>query len=361
MTIAKDHSVYIIAEAGVNHNGDKDLALALIDVAADAGADAVKFQTFSAALLASARAPKADYQKRTTCAVESQQAMLKKLELPTEWHFELQAYARSKGVEFLSTAFDSSSLAFLTTMDLPFFKVPSGELTNGPLLWQFARTGKPLVLSTGMATLSDVEQALAVVAHGLAFSEEPANMEEVWNCWSVARNRERLSGHVTLLHCTSEYPTPPHEVNLRAMDTLKAFGLSVGYSDHTEGCLIPAAAVARGAVVIEKHFTLDRTMEGPDHKASLEPAELAQMVAQIRMLELALGDACKVPQINELKVRKAARQQVVAARDIARGVVITRADLTTARSGAGLAPTELWGLVGSISCRNFLVGESIEK
>ncbi|MEJ5864139.1 N-acetylneuraminate synthase [Pseudomonas farsensis] len=361
MNSAKAPSVYIIAEAGVNHNGEKDLALALIDVAAAAGADAVKFQTFNASLLATARAPKADYQTRTTCADESQLAMLKKLELPRSWHLELQAYARVKGIEFLSTAFDVPSLEFLGSMDLPFFKVPSGELTNGPLLWQFARTGKPLVLSTGMATLGEVEQALAVVAHGLAFEEEPASMDEVWNNWSLAASRERLQGHVTLLHCTSEYPTPPTEVNLKAMDTLRAFNLPVGYSDHTEGCLIPVAAVARGAVMIEKHFTLDRAMEGPDHKASLEPGELAQMVEQIRALQVVLGDGVKVPQVNELKVRKVARQQVVASRDIAKGAILTREDLTTARSGSGLPATDLWALVGTISQRAFSAGELLER
>lgn len=361
MQSSNTNAVYIIAEAGVNHNGERDLAFALVDAAAAAGADAVKFQTFDADRLASKTAPKASYQKQSTDASESQLAMLKKLELPRNWHFELQAYARSKGIEFLSTAFDIGSLAFLCEMDLPFFKVPSGELTNGPLLWHFAHTGKPLVLSTGMATMSEVEQGLAIVAHALASATEPADMDEVWRCWSSPQNRHRLQGHITLLHCTSQYPTPAHEVNLRAMDTLKSFGLAVGYSDHTEGCLIPAAAVARGATVIEKHFTLDRSMPGPDHKASLEPAELKIMVAQIRALQLALGDPCKAPQSSEWDTRKAARQQVVAAREIAAGAIISRDDLTTARSGSGLPPTALWELVGSTSRRAFVAGEIIEK
>lgn len=356
------NSVYIIAEAGVNHNGERDLAFALVDAAAEAGADAVKFQTFDAARLASKHAPKAAYQKKSTDESESQLAMLKKLELPRSWHSELQRYARQNDIEFLSTAFDSESLDFLVNLGMPLFKVPSGELTNGPLLWQFARTGKKLILSTGMATLSEVEQGLAIVAHALEYGREPADMDEVWRCWGQSESRQRLQGHVTLLHCTSQYPTPWSEVNLRAMDTLaSAFALEVGYSDHTEGCLIPVAAVARGAKVIEKHFTLDRLMPGPDHKASLEPDELEYMVSQIRALELAMGDGCKAPQPSEWDTRKAARQQVVAARDISAGAVISKDDLTTARSGSGLPPTALWGLVGTRSQRAFQVGEIIEQ
>ncbi len=355
-----DH-VYIIAEAGVNHNGQRDLAFALVDAAAEAGADAVKFQTFDAAKLASKSAPKAAYQKQSTDAAESQLAMLRKLELPREWHSGLQAHARQKGIEFLSTAFDTDSLAFLVDLGMPLFKIPSGELTNGPLLWQFARTGKPLVLSTGMATLSEVEQGLAIVAHALSAETEPDSIDDVWRSWSRADWRARLHGHVTLLHCTSQYPTPFAEVNLRGMDTLaQAFGLSVGYSDHTEGILIPVAAVARGAKIIEKHFTLDRSLPGPDHKASLEPAELTQMVRDIRALQAALGDGGKTPQPSEWDTRQAARQQVVAARDIAAGSVLARADLSTARCGSGLPPTALWGLVGQRTERAYVAGDVIE-
>lgn len=355
-----DH-VYIIAEAGVNHNGQRDLAFALVDAAAEAGADAVKFQTFDAAKLASKSAPKAAYQKQSTDAAESQLAMLRKLELPREWHSGLQAHARQKGIEFLSTAFDTDSLAFLVDLGMPLFKIPSGELTNGPLLWQFARTGKPLVLSTGMATLSEVEQGLAIVAHALSAETEPASIDDVWRSWSRADWRARLHGHVTLLHCTSQYPTPFAEVNLRGMDTLaQAFGLPVGYSDHTEGILIPVAAVARGAKIIEKHFTLDRSLPGPDHKASLEPAELTQMVRDIRALQAALGDGGKTPQPSEWDTRQAARQQVVAARDIAAGSVLARADLSTARCGSGLPPTALWGLVGLRTGRAYVAGDVIE-
>ncbi len=355
-----DH-VYIIAEAGVNHNGQRDLAFALVDAAAEAGADAVKFQTFDAAKLASKSAPKAAYQKQSTDAAESQLAMLKKLELPREWHADLQAHATQKGIEFLSTAFDSDSLAFLVDLGMPLFKIPSGELTNGPLLWQFARTGKPLVLSTGMATLSEVEQGLAIVAHALSAEAEPTSIDDVWRSWSRADWRARLNGHVTLLHCTSQYPTPFAEVNLRGMDTLaQAFGLTVGYSDHTEGILIPVAAVARGAKFIEKHFTLDRSLPGPDHKASLEPPELTQMVRDIRALQVALGDGGKTPQPSEWDTRQAARQQVVAARDIAAGNILARADLTTARCGSGLPPTALWGLVGQRTGRAYVAGDIVE-
>lgn len=352
--------VYIIAEAGVNHDGQRDLAFALVDAAAEAGADAVKFQTFEAAKLASKSAPKAAYQKQSTDAAESQLAMLKKLELPRAWHLALQSHARSKGIEFLSTAFDTDSLAFLVELGMPLFKIPSGELTNGPLLWQFARTGKPLVLSTGMATLAEVEQGLAIVAHALNADAEPTSIDEVWRGWSRPDWRNRLSRQVTLLHCTSQYPTPFNEVNLRAMDTLAAsFGLDVGYSDHTEGILIPIAAVARGARVIEKHFTLDRNLPGPDHKASLEPVELTYMVQQIRALQVAFGDGSKSPQASEWDTRQAARQQVIAARDIAAGAVIARDDLSTARCGRGLPPTALWGLVGQPSVSAYASGDVI--
>lgn len=357
----KPNLVYVIAEAGVNHNGDLDLARALVDCAADAGVDAVKFQTFDAKKLATSAAPKASYQQQTTDASESQLEMLRKLELPREWHWELRERARSRGIEFLSTAFDADSLTFLEELDMPFYKVPSGELTNGPLLWQFARKRRSLVVSTGMATMSEVEQALAVIAHAFNALAEPLEIGEIWRGWSDPAWRASIQGRVTLLHCTSQYPTPMQECNLRAMDTLRAFGLPVGYSDHTEGILIPVAAVARGATFIEKHFTLDRKMPGPDHKASLEPVELAQMVKQIRDLQLALGDGVKCPQLSEWNTRQAARQHVVAARDIAAGTQLSRDDLTTARSGGGLPAIELWGLIGAVVANPYVVGEPIKR
>jgi len=350
--------VYVIAEAGVNHNGNLALARELVDRAADAGVNAVKFQTFNAKKLASRSAPKAEYQKQTTAAEESQLEMLRKLELPREWHHELKERALARGIEFLSTAFDPDSLDFLETLGMPFYKVPSGEITNGPLLWKFARQRRPLVVSTGMATLSEVEQALAVIAHAFNAEREPADLDEVWEGWTRPEWRRSLQGRVTVLHCTSQYPTPMAEVNLLAMDTLaQAFGLPVGYSDHTEGILIPVAAVARGAVLVEKHFTLDRTMPGPDHLASLEPGELTQMVRDIRALAVALGEGAKSPQPSEWKTRKAARQQVVVARPVERGQILTRADLATARSGSGLPAATLWQLVGQPANRDYAEGD----
>ena len=345
-------SVYIIAEAGVNHNGNRDLAMQLVDAAADAGADAVKFQTFKASKLASTHVEKALYQKATTSEAESQLDMLLKLELPEAWHADLQSRAEERGIDFLSTAFDEASLEFLASLNLPLYKVPSGELTNAPLLWRFARTGKPLILSTGMCTLSEVEEGLAIVAHALHSSHEPRHMADVWQCWSNLDARMKLQGHVTLLHCTSQYPTPWQEVNLRAMDTLAAaFGLDVGYSDHTQGTVISIAAVARGATVIEKHFTIDRTLPGPDHQASLEVAELTNMITDIRALELALGNGVKAPQASEWDTRRVARQSIVAAKNIPAGKCLEQADLTTARTGTGLSPNAYWGLIGTI-CRS---------
>ena len=346
-------SVFIIAEAGVNHNGDRDKAFALVDAAASAGASAVKFQTFNARRLATDMAPKAGYQKQTTDADESQLDMLKKLELPHAWHRPLQTHARQQGIEFLSTAFDLESLAFLETLDLPFYKIPSGEIVNGPLLWHFARTGRKLVLSTGMSTLGEVEQALAVLAHGVRHEIPPAGLEEIWQHWSLPENRRCLHDRVTLLHCTSRYPTAMKEVNLKAMDTLaNAFGLPVGYSDHTNGNLIPVAAVARGAVLVEKHFTLDRNLPGPDHRASLEPAELARMVQDIRALEEALGVPDKVPQAGEWDTRRAARQKLVAARDLEAGHIVQPEDLSSARCPEGQSPMLYWDFVGRKLDRN---------
>lgn len=353
-------SVYIIAEAGVNHNGNRDLALRLVDAAAQAGVNAVKFQTFKADKLVSKTLKKAQYQENNTGCSESQYEMLVRLEMPESWHDELQEHANSQGIEFLSTAFDISSLALLTRLNLPRYKIGSGELVNAPLLWQFSKTNKPLILSTGMAVLSEIEQALAVIAHGLSCDKEPKNWDEIWTSWNAPTARNLVKERVTLLHCTSQYPTPWHEVNLKAMDTLKsAFGLPVGYSDHTLGIMMPVAAVARGAVMIEKHFTLDRTLQGPDHCASIEVEELKTLVTQIRHLEMALGDGMKVPQPSEWDTRKLARQSIVAAKNLSPGHIIQRPDLTTSRTGGGVAPHKLWEMIGQPCIRSYEAGELI--
>ncbi|MEZ0296860.1 MAG: N-acetylneuraminate synthase, partial [Candidatus Methylacidiphilales bacterium] len=299
--------VYIIAEAGVNHNGCLDTAERLIDAAKAAGADAVKFQTFRADSLVSKSAKKAAYQQQTTDAEESQYQMIKNLELNEEAHVRLRQYCVKSGIEFLSTPFDLESVDLLVKLGVSRLKIPSGELTNAPLILKVAQTGLPLILSTGMATLAEVEQALQVIAYGIAASKSagtPPSRRAFADAYTTASALEQteLNRRVTLLHCTTEYPAPVHSVNLRAMDTLRhAFGLSVGYSDHTQGITIPIAAVARGAVLIEKHFTLDRTMPGPDHKASLEPPELAAMVRGIRETEAALGSPRKVPAASEIR------------------------------------------------------------
>ena len=355
-------NVFIIAEAGVNHNGELEKALELVDVAADAGADAVKFQTFNAERLAAMSAPKASYQKDTTDAEESQFEMLRQLELPAAWHETLQERAHDRGMEFLSTAFDLQSLAFLESINLPRYKIPSGEITNGPLLWQFAQTGKDLILSTGMSTLGEIELALAILAHGVVHETEPQGLEEVWRHWSEPQSADVLQGKLTLLHCTSRYPTPMEDVNLRAMDTLQgAFGLPAGYSDHTQGLLVPVAASARGATVIEKHFTLDRELPGPDHRASLEPHELVEMVEQIRSTSQALGNGRKHPQSGEWDTRGAARQQIIAAERIQAGESFSRDSLTTARCGGGQPPYSLWGLVGTRAQQDFSPGDPVPE
>lgn len=351
--------IYVIAEAGVNHNGEKAKAFELIDIAAAAGADAVKFQTFDAERLVAASAPKAAYQKERTDAQESQLAMLKRLELPREWHEELQQHARVKGIEFLSTAFDLESLDFLQGLNLPKYKIPSGEITNGPLLWAFANTGKPLILSTGMATLGEVEQALAVVLHGRTHDAPPSSMEEVWRGWYFSRIRE-LQGVVTLLHCTSQYPTPLSEVNLLAMDTLRsAFKLDVGYSDHTEGTIVSVAAAARGATVIEKHFTISRDLPGPDHKASLEPDELSLLMREVRAVEQLLGDAWKCPQRSEWDTRGAGRQVLVATKPIANGEHYTEENVGTARAGKGISAMAYWDTLARRADRRLEPGDAL--
>lgn len=337
----------IIAEAGVNHSGSLDTALALVDAAADAGADVVKFQTFNANALAGRAARKADYQQRTTGAAESQLAMLKRLELPQAAHQSLIARAKARGIEFLSTPFDSLSLAFLLTLDLPRLKIGSGDLTNAPLLHTLARADATLILSTGMATLGEVEEALGVLAHGYGGGDAPG-IEAFRTAWRDPAARARLGQKVSLLHCTTEYPCPPADVNLSAMQAMRtAFNLPVGYSDHTDGFEISLAAVALGATIIEKHLTLDREAEGPDHAASLEPDDFARMVSAIRSIESAIGDGVKAPKESEVRNIPVARKSIVAARPLNAGDVIGAADITTKRPGSGRPPIEYWSLIGT--------------
>jgi N,N'-diacetyllegionaminate synthase len=314
--------VFIIAEAGVNHNGSIDIAMRLIDAAKASGADAVKFQTFRADLLATRSAHKAPYQERTTPNAESQFEMLQRLELDAATHQRLIDHCRQVGIQFLSSPFDAESADLLATMDVPLFKVPSGEITNLPFLQHLARKGRPLILSTGMSTLEEVKEAVnALEAAGVS--------------------------KLTLLHCVTEYPAPYADVNLRAMQTLKStFGLPVGYSDHTPGIEISIAAAALGAEVIEKHFTLDRSLPGPDHSASLEPAELRQMVAAIRHVEVALGTGIKSPAPCEVHNISVARKSIVAARALPAGHRLVTEDLDIKRPGNGLAPKLLPDLIG---------------
>lgn len=353
-------AVFVIAEAGVNHNGDLETACRLVDAAVDAGADAVKFQTFKAENLVTQHADKAAYQKDATGADENQLAMLKRLELKYELHYQLLAYCQKLGIEFLSTAFDFESLDFLVhELDVERLKIPSGEITNGPFLLAHARTGKPVILSTGMATLGEVETALGVLAFGYLTALEPAQRQQpsiraFQQAYSSEQGQRVLLEKVTLLHCTSEYPTPMENINLRAMDILQqAFSLEVGYSDHSVGLTVPIAAVARGAAVIEKHFTLDRSQQGPDHKVSLEPDELKTMVRGIRDVEKALGQALKCPQPLELENQKVVRKSLVASHPIALGEIFTEANLAIKRPGIGKSPMDYWSLLGEPSTRNY--------
>jgi N-acetylneuraminate synthase len=357
-------SVFVIAEAGVNHNGDMEIAHRLVDAAADAHADAVKFQTFRAAELAGRDAPKAAYQERTTGTAESQFEMLKRLELPAAEHFALRDHAARRGIEFLSTPFDGKSLDFLVgEFGMRTIKVPSGEITNGPFLLAIARAAKRIILSTGMSSLGEVETALGVLAFGLSAAPDAAPSRAGFESAFLSQaGQAALCDRVTLLHCTTEYPAAPADVNLRAMDTLAAaFGLPVGYSDHTEGIHIPVAAAARGAAVIEKHFTLDRALPGPDHKASLEPAELAAMVRAVRDVETALGDGVKRPAAAEIGNRAVARKSLMAARPIAAGETFSTDNLTCKRPGTGLSPMDFWNLCGRTATRAYAADEIIDE
>ena len=313
---------FIIAEAGVNHNGSLELAKQLVDIAAKAGADAVKFQTFKAEKVVTAGAPKADYQLQTTEESESQFDMLRRLELSHEQHRELLSYCRKQGIIFMSTPFDKGSADFLDELSVPVFKIGSGEITNLPFLEYVSRKGKPVILSTGMSYLSEVDEAVRVI--------RSAGCEQF-----------------VLVHCVSNYPADPIDVNLRAMHTMAtAFQVPVGYSDHTLGIEVPMAAVALGACVIEKHFTIDRNLDGPDHLASLEPDELSAMVKGIRTVEAAMGHGRKEPAASEINTAAVARRSLIAARDIPVGSILTKDMIDIKRPGTGLKPALLLFLVG---------------
>lgn len=339
----------VIAEAGVNHNGCLDLAFELVDAAHAAGADVIKFQTFKADKLVTKFAHRAQYQTNNTGNDETQYEMLEKLELSGKAHLKLNERCKNLGIEFLSTAFDSQSLYFLKNrIKLRRFKIPSGEITNAPLLLDYAYTNSDIILSTGMSDLGEIENALAVLAFGLTGSQDPKSQSAFKNAFYSPEGQLALQEKVTLLHCTTEYPAAPNEINLLTMDTLrKAFGLRVGYSDHSEGIVAPIAAAARGASIIEKHFTLDRSLEGPDHKASIEPEELSRMVEGIRLVKSFLGIPRKIPAKVEIDNRIVARKSLVAAKDIKEGELFTEDNLTIKRPGSGQTPFNYWSVLGS--------------
>jgi len=325
------HRTLIIAEAGVNHNGDIKLAKQLIDIAAEAGADLVKFQTFSADRLATNKAVKADYQTRTTENSESQLDMLRRLELTDGMHRELIEHCASRNIGFFSTGFDIESVNLLVSLGQDHFKIPSGEITNLPLLRHIGGLGKPVLFSTGMATLGEIEAAIEVL--------EQAGTPRT---------------NMTMLHCTTEYPTPMTEVNLRAMQSMHhTFGVAAGYSDHTSGIEVAIAAIALGAVVIEKHFTLDRNLPGPDHKASLVPQELKAMVSAIRNIEFALGDGIKRLTPSEVRNKPVARKSLVASRAIKAGELFSAQNVTTKRPGTGISPMRWHEIIGEAARKDY--------
>ena len=324
-------SVFIIAEAGVNHNGSVDLAKQLIDVASDSGANAVKFQTFKAENLVVKNSQKAEYQKQTTNASESQFNMIKRLELDVETHKELIAYCQEKNIIFLSTPFDHDSINLLNDLNLQIFKIPSGEITNLPYLRHIGKLNKEVILSTGMSNLQEVEDALTVL---------------------ISAGTQK--NNITVLHANTMYPTPMGDVNLNAMLTIqKELGVAVGYSDHTLGVEVDIAAVAMGASIIEKHFTLDKTMNGPDHKASLEPEELKSMVASIRNIEKAMGNSEKKPSPSESINIEVVRKSIVASQDIKKGEVLTERYIAVKRPGDGISPMKWDSVIGSIAVKSY--------
>lgn len=351
----------IIAEAGVNHNGSLELALQLIGVAADVGADVVKFQTFRADKAISRFAPKAEYQIQKAADVqESQLDMIRKLELDLAAHQQMFAYCREKNIEFLSTPDDLDSVDLLVGLGVSRLKIASGEITNAPLLLKIAQTGLPVIMSTGMATLGEIETALGVLIFGYLGRDEKPSLDNFQRALGEPEGQRILKERVTLLHCTTEYPAPLEDVNLRAMHTMAAaFGLPVGYSDHTAGIVVPLAAIACGATVVEKHFTLDKDLPGPDHQASLEPEELREMIRGIRQVEAALGSPGKFPAPSELKNLEIVRRSLVAVHRIRRGERFSEDNLTSKRPGTGVSPMQYWDWLGKEAERDFVEDEVI--
>lgn len=353
----------IIAEAGVNHNGSEELAFSLVESAYNAGANIVKFQTFKAKNIVTKDAEQATYQAENSGQKESQYSMLKRLELSYETHHKLVKYCDELGIEFLSTAFDSESLSFLVDdLGIKRLKLPSGEITNAPLVLEHARTGCDLIVSTGMATLAEIEHVLSVIAFGYLNFEGVPTYALLQESYSSERGKKLLKEKVTLLHCTTEYPAPFEDINLNAMITMRdAFKLTVGYSDHSEGIIVPIVAVSLGAVLIEKHFTIDKTLAGPDHKASLDPVELKAMVDGIRTVERVLGDGIKAPRSSELKNKDVARKSLVASAEITAGDKFTRANLAVKRPGSGINPVKYWQYLDKISRNNYQDGDLIDE
>ncbi len=354
-------TTFIIAEAGVNHNGSLDRAFALIDAAANAGADAVKFQTFKPDAVISRHAAKAEYQIKNTGDTESQLEMVKRLELGLSAHQQLMQRCEMRNIQFLSTPFDLFSVDMLINeLKVPRIKIGSGEITNGPLLLHVAHSGLPVILSTGMSLLGDIEDALGVLAHGYLQVGEVPSIPEFRRAYQSPDGQRLLQKNVTLLHCTTEYPTPFADVGLRAMDTLAAaFGLPIGLSDHTVGYSVAIAAVARGASVIEKHLTLDRSLPGPDHRASLEPSELTAMVTAIREVEQALGSPRKLVAESEAKNQEIARKSLVALQPILKGEFLTSQNMGAKRPGTGISPMRYWEFLGKTAARGYDTDEVI--
>jgi len=356
-------SIYIIAEAGVNHNGSPEMALQLVDAAVQAGADAVKFQTFKATALVSESAPKAPYQKNSTDANESQLDMLRRLELSEETVKTLFAYCEKKQISFLSTPFDETSLHFLVSdLGLRTLKLSSGEITNGPLILRAAQSNCKIILSTGMSSLDEVQMALSVIAFGMIQSDEAPSKKAFQAAFSSKEGKALLRENVSLLHCTTAYPTPNNDINLRAMQTLAdRFRQTVGLSDHTEGIIAPVAAAAMGAQIIEKHFTLDRNLPGPDHKASLEPDKLKDMIKNIRNTEIALGNGVKTLLPSEVENITIARKSLIATELIRSGEPFTPKNLGVKRPGTGISPMHYWSYIGKNASHDYPPGALIQS